>query len=99
MEFGKGRLEKDEQKIEALKANAIRALSNYMLYESGTKDVKLGKAMKKFNDNTNKGIVHDHRNKKNQKNKNKGWFQVGTLIIEKEQYYCYYNGRMERSFL
>lgn len=52
-EFEKGRIEKDEIKIEAMKASAIRALSNYMLYESGAKDAKLGKAMQKFNDDTN----------------------------------------------
>ena len=52
-EFYKGKDEKDPEKIDALKANAIRALSNYMLYESGSKDMKLGKAMKKFNDDTN----------------------------------------------
>jgi len=44
-EFRKGRDEKDPQKIEALKANAVRALSNYMLFESGAKDAKMSKAM------------------------------------------------------
>lgn len=52
MEFDKSNNETDEAKIEAMKAGAIRALSNYMLYESGGKDKKLGKAMKKFNDDT-----------------------------------------------
>jgi len=41
---------KDEIQVEQLKNNAIRALSNYMLYESGSKDSKLGTAMNKFND-------------------------------------------------
>jgi len=41
----------DEQQIEVLKSNAIRALSNYMLYESASKDSNLGSAMNKFNDN------------------------------------------------
>jgi len=54
-EFAKNKDETDEAKIEALKAGAIRALSNYMLYESGAKDQKLGKAMKNFNENTRKG--------------------------------------------
>ena len=49
-EFSKNKDEKDHQKIEVMKAAAIRALSNYMLYESGTKDKKLGKAMNKFNE-------------------------------------------------
>ena len=56
-EFEKGRNEKDEAKIESMKASAIRALSNYMLYESGVKDAKLGKAMQKFNDDTNAGRI------------------------------------------
>lgn len=53
-EFSKNRNEKDPQKIETYKASAIRALSNYMLYESGAKDKKLGDAMNKFNEDTNK---------------------------------------------
>jgi hypothetical protein len=47
-EFAKHRHEKDEMKIEVLKAGAVRALSNYMLYESGRKDKKLEKAMNRF---------------------------------------------------
>jgi hypothetical protein len=47
-EFAKHRHEKDELKIEVLKAGAVRALSNYMLYESGRKDKKLEKAMNRF---------------------------------------------------
>jgi hypothetical protein len=47
-EFAKYRHEKDELKIEVLKAGAVRALSNYMLYESGRKDKKLEKAMNRF---------------------------------------------------
>ena len=49
-EFKKSMHEKDEAKIEALKAGAIRALSNYMLYESGAKDEKLQGAMKRQSD-------------------------------------------------
>jgi len=55
-EFRKHQKETDETKIEALKATAIKALSNYMLYESGSKDKKLDKAMKKFNDDTRKNL-------------------------------------------
>eukprot|EP00560_Eucampia_antarctica_P003794 CAMPEP_0197835630 /NCGR_PEP_ID=MMETSP1437-20131217/26432_1 /TAXON_ID=49252 ORGANISM="Eucampia antarctica, Strain CCMP1452" /NCGR_SAMPLE_ID=MMETSP1437 /ASSEMBLY_ACC=CAM_ASM_001096 /LENGTH=101 /DNA_ID=CAMNT_0043441217 /DNA_START=24 /DNA_END=332 /DNA_ORIENTATION=+ len=55
-EFGKNRDEKDEAKLEFMKTAAIRGLSNYMLYESGTKDKKLGKAMNKFNDESKKDI-------------------------------------------
>jgi hypothetical protein len=53
-EFRKHQKETDEGKIEILKASAIRALSNYMLYESGIKDKKLDNAMRKFNDDTRK---------------------------------------------
>uniref|UniRef100_A0A6U5DHJ5 Complex 1 LYR protein domain-containing protein n=1 Tax=Corethron hystrix TaxID=216773 RepID=A0A6U5DHJ5_9STRA len=49
-EFHKSKDVKDEIQVEQLKNNAIRALSNYMLYESGSKDSKLGTAMHKFND-------------------------------------------------
>ena len=58
-EFSKNMHEKDEAKIEMLKAGAIRALSNYMLYESGAKDQKLGKAMSNFNENTRKEMQSD----------------------------------------
>lgn len=59
LEFTKSKDEKDEGRIEVLKAGAIRALSNYMLYESGGKDEKLGKAMKKFHDKSTKGMKNN----------------------------------------
>lgn len=49
-EFRKNKDEEDESKLELQKSAAVRALANYMLYESGTKDAKLGKAMKKYHD-------------------------------------------------
>lgn len=51
-EFNKSAGVTDEAKIEVLKAGAIRALSNYMLYESGAKDEKLRGAMNRFNKST-----------------------------------------------
>ena len=45
-QFQAGRLETDPVKIENLKANAVRALSNYMLYQSAQQDTRLQKAMK-----------------------------------------------------
>jgi len=36
----------DPVQIENAKANAIRALSNYMLYQSAQKDTQMNKAMK-----------------------------------------------------
>mmetsp|Transcript_6772 Transcript_6772/g.9708 ORF Transcript_6772/g.9708 Transcript_6772/m.9708 type:complete len:114 (-) Transcript_6772:43-384(-) len=59
-EFAKSKDVTNEVEIEALKAGAIRALSNYMLYESGAKDKKLGSAMKKFNDDTRKGTTNSN---------------------------------------
>mmetsp|Transcript_26359 Transcript_26359/g.38930 ORF Transcript_26359/g.38930 Transcript_26359/m.38930 type:complete len:100 (+) Transcript_26359:133-432(+) len=58
-QFEKSRNEKDPATIENLKANAVRGLSNYMLYESGVKDEKLSKAMTKFNDNAIKDAKRD----------------------------------------
>jgi hypothetical protein len=51
-EFWKNKDVQNEAQIETLKAGAIRALSNYMLFESGGKDKKLGSAMKNFNEKT-----------------------------------------------
>ena len=49
-QFELGRHETDPHTIEVLKANAIRALSNYMLFESGSKDATMKKAMAKYHD-------------------------------------------------
>jgi hypothetical protein len=65
-EFKKSMREKDEAKIEVLKAGAIRALSNYMLYESGAKDEKLQGAMKRQSDNA-VGDLKSSRNKDSDK--------------------------------
>ena len=67
-EFAKHKDEKDEAKIESLKAGAIRALSNYMLYESGAKDEKLGKAMNNFNENTRKDMGDDNKSDSTREN-------------------------------
>jgi Complex 1 protein (LYR family) len=48
MEFDKHREETNPQLVEYQKANAIRALSNYMLFESGSKDVRVKKAMEEY---------------------------------------------------
>ena len=54
----------DKIKIEAMKANAVRALSNYMLYEGGVHDRskggKLGAAMDRFHEKNVKGMQHDN---------------------------------------
>ncbi|DAZ97218.1 TPA: hypothetical protein N0F65_003849 [Lagenidium giganteum] len=45
-EFEKGRDETDPEKIEALKANAVRGLSNYLVLANSSKDKNLRDAMK-----------------------------------------------------
>lgn len=59
-EFEKSRNEEDPTKIEALKANAVRALSNYMLYQGGVQDKKkggkLGAAMDSFHERSVQGM-------------------------------------------
>mmetsp|Transcript_55974 Transcript_55974/g.65397 ORF Transcript_55974/g.65397 Transcript_55974/m.65397 type:complete len:109 (+) Transcript_55974:431-757(+) len=51
-EFVKSSTLKSSDEIENAKNNAVRALSNYMLYESGSKDNKLKKSMDRFNNET-----------------------------------------------
>lgn len=63
MEFWKNKDVQNEAQIETLKAGAIRALSNYMLFESGAKDKKLGSAMKNFNDKTRHSDINPTRKK------------------------------------
>lgn len=55
-------------KIEVLKAGAVRALSNYMLYESGRKDKKLEKAMNRFFNPDSVAKVASNTGKTDQKN-------------------------------
>ena len=45
-QFQANRHEKNATKVEALKADAVRALSNYMLYQSAQQDNQLQAAMK-----------------------------------------------------
>lgn len=63
MQFKAYANEEDPTKIEVYKSDAIRALSNYMVYQSAQKDTHLQKAMnldsvrtvKKKDDNNDKG--------------------------------------------
>lgn len=63
VEFEKSRNEEDPAKIEDLKANAVRALSNYMLYQGGVQDKKkggkLGVAMDNYHKRSVQGMQHD----------------------------------------
>eukprot|EP00537_Pseudo-nitzschia_pungens_P008079 CAMPEP_0172358236 /NCGR_PEP_ID=MMETSP1060-20121228/2565_1 /TAXON_ID=37318 /ORGANISM="Pseudo-nitzschia pungens, Strain cf. cingulata" /LENGTH=76 /DNA_ID=CAMNT_0013079345 /DNA_START=142 /DNA_END=372 /DNA_ORIENTATION=+ len=45
MQFKAHANEEDPTKIEVFKADAVRALSNYMVYQSAQKDADLQKAM------------------------------------------------------
>ena len=45
-QFKDNRDETDPHKVEVYKANAVRALSNYMLFQSAQKDPQLQQAMK-----------------------------------------------------
>jgi hypothetical protein len=48
MQFDKHGKETDPQQIEIQKANAVRALANYMLFESASKDARVKTAMDKY---------------------------------------------------
>eukprot|EP00534_Pseudo-nitzschia_fraudulenta_P006862 CAMPEP_0201192000 /NCGR_PEP_ID=MMETSP0851-20130426/143694_1 /ASSEMBLY_ACC=CAM_ASM_000631 /TAXON_ID=183588 /ORGANISM="Pseudo-nitzschia fraudulenta, Strain WWA7" /LENGTH=106 /DNA_ID=CAMNT_0047478215 /DNA_START=146 /DNA_END=466 /DNA_ORIENTATION=- len=54
MQFKARAKEEDATKIEAFKSDAVRALSNYMVYQSAQKDTHLQKAMNLDNINVNK---------------------------------------------
>eukprot|EP00536_Pseudo-nitzschia_multiseries_P014727 jgi/Psemu1/327641/estExt_fgenesh1_pg.C_7610001 len=55
MQFKAHAKEEDPTKIEAYKADAVRALSNYMVYQSAQKDSHLKKAMNLDNIGKRKG--------------------------------------------
>ena len=48
MQFEQNRNETDPSRVETQKAAAVRALANYMVYESSTKDTKVANAMTQF---------------------------------------------------
>ena len=52
-QFAQNRHEDDPHRIETQKASAVRALANYMLYESGAKDKHISQAMTQYNNNNN----------------------------------------------
>ncbi len=54
MQFKAHAKETDPTKIEAYKSDAVRALSNYMVYQSAQKDTHLQKAMNLDNVKTSK---------------------------------------------
>ena len=94
-EFNKSRLlspdsPADAVKIEALKANAVRALSNYMLYEGGIQDKrkggKLGAAMDTYHERSLEGI---QQNKKDERRRPGGNNKTETWQICRIPITCY----------
>lgn len=59
-EYDRARHLTEEEEIEARKGNAVRALSNYMLYaggiQDGSKGGRLGAAMDKFHEKNVRGL-------------------------------------------
>ncbi|CAB9516258.1 expressed unknown protein [Seminavis robusta] len=49
-EFAKNREVQEEQQLQALRANAIRALSNYLLFQNASSDPKVKQAVQSFHD-------------------------------------------------
>jgi hypothetical protein len=47
-EFRKNAGETDADKVEAMKFNAVRALSNFLLYEASTKDEQMKRRIKQW---------------------------------------------------
>ena len=71
-EFEKSRNEEDPAKIESLKANAVRALSNYMLYQGGVQDKKKGGKLGAAMDNYHKRSVKEIQRNGNYSDDTKG---------------------------
>lgn len=63
MQFKSHAKEEDPNKIETFKSDAVRALSNYMVYQSAQKDIHLQKAMNLNNINLIK--TDENKNKDN----------------------------------
>ena len=70
-QFQQHKNETNEATIESLKANAVRALSNYMLYQSAQKDGHLKKAM------TNQVTSVNNENSKTHKNQGFSSTKIG----------------------
>lgn len=61
-EFKKNLKESDPIRVEALKSNAVRALTNYLMLESSNKDARLKDRIKTFNKEESRSLreQHDH---------------------------------------
>jgi hypothetical protein len=60
-QFDKYKVTEDEDLIHAAKANAVRALSNYMLQQAAPKDPKVKAAMKDFHGRAVKDAKEYHK--------------------------------------
>lgn len=58
-EFSKNRDLQDPQQIEALRANAIRALSNYLLFQNAKSDPKVKQAAQSFHEQQQSSLRRD----------------------------------------
>ena len=63
--------EEDPTKIEGFKSDAVRALSNFMIFESAKKDTHLQKAMNLNNVNKNNSNVKKDKKGSNSENQQK----------------------------
>ena len=55
-EFAKNRHVQEEAQIQALQANAVRALSNYLLFQNASADPKVKQAVNNFHEKHSKGL-------------------------------------------
>lgn len=69
VEFRKNAHVEDEKVVEQLRGNAVRALSNYLVLESMSKDETLNKVAKKFSEKEADTIVKEELTEKEQDNK------------------------------
>ena len=70
-EFAKNRAAQDEAKIQNLQANAIRALSNYLLFQSARSDPKVQHAVKEFHNKHVSSAQQESRDKKTKNDNDK----------------------------
>ncbi len=67
-EFKKNAAIEDPAKIEGLKSNAIKALANYLMFESSQKDARFKKLSNEFYSNESKGLDRKDNNSNNSNN-------------------------------
>ena len=68
-EFAKNRDVTDETQIQTLQANAIRALSNYLVFSSSNQDPKVTQAVKSFHDRHVQSLAREDEHQQQQQRK------------------------------